>query len=552
MILSLNAKQRAALSALFVILVLVRIPGIDQFAVTDEAPWLMRSANFYNAVAQREFQYTYQGTPGVTTMWLGTFSFLIHAPEYRGMGWGFFDQYPDFYRLVYAEAPNLDLHQILVTARVLTAIFVVAMLIVALALMSQYMKFHLVILIGLWVGLSPMYLGYTRLAHLDGMQSTGMFLSLAAMWAFLNDKDTQGRWLMIVISAFGAAVAMLTRLPGILIIPMWIVAAWLARRLRWKDWKYYLLWFGAVSLLFIMAWPAAWKSPSLLVQQTLYPVVQRTNESVMVSTNFLMGKISWRYWLRYFDAYVWKVMPITITGLIVFGVSYVRRQGIFKDKNIRDFSVYILSAGLLYMVIMTFPSKWSTRYALISFMIFDVLVVLGIGNLLSLLLKKKNFIVVGVLSLLIVFSFAHASSTTYPYYINYYNPLCGGGKKANNTRFVGYGEGLDVAARYLANKENAGNLTVAAWYGYGPFSFFFPGKSFLIPTGVTWSNNFINMLQHSDYLVVYANQWHRNIPPELFTLLDNFQPEKSVWLNDIEYVRIYRVDDFRDMLNGSK
>ena len=485
-------------------------------------------------------------------MWLGTFSFLIHAPEYRGMGWGFFDQYPDFYRLVYAESPNLDLHRILVTARVLTSVFVIAMLIMALAFMSGYMKFYLVVIVGLWVGLSPMYLGYTRLAHLDGMQSTGMFLSLAAMWAFFDNEDTRGRWLMIMVSAFGAAVAMLTRLPGILVIPMWIIAAWLTGRLRWKDWRYYLLWFIMVSLFFIMAWPAAWKSPDLLIKQTLYPVMQRTNESVTVSTNFLMGKISWRYWLRYFDAYIWQIMPITVLGLIVFGAGYIRRQGIFQDKNIRDFSVYILSAGLLYVVIMTFPTKWAARYALISFMIFDVLVALGIGNLLNLLLKKKNFIVVGILSLLIVFSFAHAAITTYPYYLNYYNPLLGGAKRAGNTRFIGYGEGLDVAARYLANKENASNLTVAAWYGYGPFSFFFPGKTFLIPTGVTWSNNFINMLQHSDYLVVYTNQWYRKIPPELFALLDNFQPEKSVWLNGIEYVRIYRVDDFRDMLNGSK
>ena len=48
---------------LLVVLLALWLPrglALDRFATVDEPKWLMRSANFYQALAQHEFIYTFQ------------------------------------------------------------------------------------------------------------------------------------------------------------------------------------------------------------------------------------------------------------------------------------------------------------------------------------------------------------------------------------------------------------------------------------------------------------------------------------------------------------
>jgi hypothetical protein len=47
----------------------------------------------------------------------------------------------------------------------------------------------------------------------------------------------------------------------------------------------------------------------------------------------------------------------------------------------------------------------------------------------------------------------------------------------------------------------------------------------------------------TDYLVTYINQWKRRIPERLIDALESVPPEHTIWINEIEYVRIYKVDD---------
>ena len=57
---------------------------LDRYVTTDEVIWLMRSGNFYYALGQRDFAATYLTiSPGVVTMWVETFAFLMEFPQYR-------------------------------------------------------------------------------------------------------------------------------------------------------------------------------------------------------------------------------------------------------------------------------------------------------------------------------------------------------------------------------------------------------------------------------------------------------------------------------------
>ncbi len=56
---------------------------LDQFVTVDESKWLVRSANFYEAIANGHVQHTFQhGHPGVTIMWAGTLGYMLAFPDY--------------------------------------------------------------------------------------------------------------------------------------------------------------------------------------------------------------------------------------------------------------------------------------------------------------------------------------------------------------------------------------------------------------------------------------------------------------------------------------
>jgi len=128
---------------------------------------------------------------------------------------------------------------------------------------------------------------------------------------------------------------------------------------------------------------------------------------------------------------------------------------------------------------------------------------------------------------------------SYPYFLNYYNPLLGGGKKAPEVMMVGWGEGLDQAARYLNQKPGAENMKVISWSADGCFSYIFNGSAATIDYDMGLSD-----LRRADYVVLYLNQWQRQAPyPEFLAYFEGFSPELVVRIGDIEYAQIYNMDD---------
>ena len=128
---------------------------------------------------------------------------------------------------------------------------------------------------------------------------------------------------------------------------------------------------------------------------------------------------------------------------------------------------------------------------------------------------------------------------TFPYYLSYYNPLFGGPQAAQRSMMIGWGEGLNEAAFYLNDKAGSNNLHVFSWYDNGPFSYFFNGKAGNIPTQATMEADQIARVLEADYAVIYIHQWQRLIPQPLLGQLSLLSPEKSIYINGLEYIRIY-------------
>jgi hypothetical protein len=135
------------------------------------------------------------------------------------------------------------------------------------------------------------------------------------------------------------------------------------------------------------------------------------------------------------------------------------------------------------------------------------------------------------------------SLSTFPYYFTYYNPLMGGSRKVVDVLQVGWGEGLDQAARYLNKKSNARDLHVISWYSNGSFSYFFDGHTRFLgsDTGNEEGSKSWDRFITSDYAVIYLQQWQRNTPRKILAYLSAKTPEYSVWINGIEYARVFKV-----------
>jgi hypothetical protein len=105
---------------------------------------------------------------------------------------------------------------------------------------------------------------------------------------------------------------------------------------------------------------------------------------------------------------------------------------------------------------------------------------------------------------------------------------------------IGWGEGIDQAARYLNAKPGAADMQVMSWYPDGVFSYIFNGRTIGVES--EWELTEPVMLD-SDYVVTYIHQWQRHLPfPEMLKLLSRGTPEKVIYLDGIEYVRIYNLN----------
>ncbi|MBK9210955.1 MAG: hypothetical protein IPL71_22815, partial [Anaerolineales bacterium] len=148
----------------------------------------------------------------------------------------------------------------------------------------------------------------------------------------------------------------------------------------------------------------------------------------------------------------------------------------------------------------------------------------------------------------LVFAQGWSAVSYFPYYYTYRNPLLYAAGMYSQAPQFAYGEGLELAAHYLAELPDAKNSTVIAFYARGCFSYFYPGettrfKPYYVEAG--HEADLVNSIRSADYLVLYyATQGHLDKYEPLLATLSSVQPIHEIWLDDYQYVTIYQVDSF--------
>ncbi|MGL4649944.1 MAG: glycosyltransferase family 39 protein, partial [Caldilineaceae bacterium] len=488
----------------------------------DERKWLARSANFYEAVSEGNLAGTFQREhPGVTVMWAGTLGFLQLYPDYPAAAPGPFAWDTEHLEswLTDTGGPNpLDL----LAAGRWWIVFAVA-LATALSFLPLRRLFGVwpAVLAALWIAWDPFAVALSRQLHPDGLVSVLTFLALLTFlaWLYGGRGEERAGWGWLVASGATMGLAWLTKTPAIFLVPVaavLLVVEALRRDAAPAAWRRLLLafvvWGAVATLLFVALWPAMWLNPL----GTLTSMAGEMGEYVERHTNlnYFWGAPTQDPGLLFYPvAWFFRTTPAVLLGLIAAAWLGRKRMAPLHMSPARRAALALLIFALLFAAGMSLGAKKFDRYILPAFLALDVLAALGWAGFGAWLAQRwqgagQRMVVVGAGVAVAGFVLLHALFVPIhaPYYLTDFNPLAGGSRLAPFALWVGWGEGLDEAARWLNAQPNASEARTAAFYYDGPFSYFYDGAASNLGYGspLFWLG--------MDYAVTYINQQQRRIP----------------------------------------
>jgi 4-amino-4-deoxy-L-arabinose transferase-like glycosyltransferase len=536
-----------------------RLVGLDAFVSVDEPDWLKFGANFYHAVGTGDFASTvYDYHPGVTTMWVVTAAFLWTFRAYRAIAPEYFWKGPQFDAFLSANGhPALDL---IWRARLLEVLVVCILLLLVYACLKQLVGRKMAVVAVLLASVEPFFLGHSRLLNHEGLLSLFGILSVLTLliWTY---RSEQKRYL--VFSAIFAALAHLTKSSAIVLFPLAGLILFVKFAQEWKNqpaarlalfWKLarnYLIWLGLVVLVYVALWPGMWVNPG----EMLYKVYGNAFSYALQGGRLEVTQdleVS-RFGLEsggipdYLGGMLWRTTPVAWVGMLLAIWMLFSRK---TEARTRLTGVYLLALAALYVLLFGIAQgRDAAHYVMTSYVCLDLVAALGFVFALERLASLSKMLekpLVNYLILAVVIA-AHGAGglPQYPYYYTYSNPVMLALFPGQNPNY-GYAEVLEQAARYLAAKPDANKLTVTAWYGRS-FSYYFPGTTLVFKPMYSLGQDSLDNLHAVDYLVIYyAQQKKRDIPTGFIQILEPAVPEKVIWFNGIEYVRIYKVSELPD------
>jgi hypothetical protein len=452
-----------------------------------------------------------------------------------------------------------------------TAGRIVTTLVTGLLLLVMYKLSRL--LLGRWpallgvglLALDPQFLAHSRLIHNEA--PLALFMTLAGLscllWlrsippSFLDSSGGTVRrrsWFWLLLTGLFTGLALLTKSTAVLLGPMLVavVAGWMiiSHFPRFtpqaSPFTFHLIHTGLIGLIivafvasfvFFALWPAMWVQPAQALDLTF--------GKLLIDKEAGFGNFGF-FWLGHFVqdpgpafypvAFLLKTTPWLLIGLFL-NIWLIIARRISLNSQV---AILLWVFALTYLVIMTLASKKAVRYLLPAIPTLYLLAGLAfyqIGHWANRRMSREAWqkllprFSARAARLLPIFLFLPLSLFTlfyHPYYFTYYNPLVLGWLWAPQALLIGWGEGLDEAARYLKERPP---VRVSAWYPW-IFSIFYPGQTF----GTERESLIL-----ADHAVLYINQVQRDIPdPNIIHYFrTRRRAEYTVRLAGIDYAWIY-------------
>ena len=556
-------KKYVLVLILLAVTVIPRLPGLNSFVAVDEPAWLTRGANFYYALGQREFQNTiYEYHPSVITMWYVASAVFVYFPEYRGLGQGYFDvdkETFDPFLLAHGKQPITLLY----ISRLFQVIVISLFVLLVFYFLSRLIGEKKAFLVTALTSSAPFFLGHSRLLSHEAMVAIFVLASIFGMMAYL---EYEKKWYYLVISAASAALAQLTKSSAMAMFP--VIALMLAvsvfEKMKEHGFKSALMdhlkifgiWLAMLVLVYFIVWPGMWVAPGKMLYEVYGNAFSYALEGARLQVTQELEPSKFHIDTVGTTALTF-VMYILESGTIVtwLGVLLAVASLFLKGKNAptlieKKIFIYLFTATIMFILLFSVANGFNYRhYIMTSHVSVSAIAALGWAiwlGWLGMQWETGNRLRVGVggAVLLIILQLAEAAAF-YPYYYTYYNPILAA--ITGKAPVSNYGEGIEQAAAYLAQKPNAESLKVFAYRGRGPFSFFFPGKTIILnPLFVEepGMSAMFERLKQSDYVVITDTLGLRSARNALFVQnLNSISPEYSIYIKGVAPIRIYRVAD---------
>jgi 4-amino-4-deoxy-L-arabinose transferase-like glycosyltransferase len=401
-------------------------------------------------------------------------------------------------------------------------------------------------LAGLLVGMEPFYLAVSQLVHMDAVLSGCMVASVLAVlvcWARVGGRG----WL--VGSGILAGLAVLSKVPAVYLlafVPALGVVLALPRILgRSADRPSVLvaltadliIWSLAAIATFVAFWPAIWVLGPVEVLGRVAEFTRETGGQPHEQGTFFWGAQTTDPGpLFYPVAMAFRMAPVTMVGLLLLAVCWRRVPSL--DRRV---AFPLIAFGLGFLLMMTLGAKKLDRYALPIFPALGVLAAVGLSaayrwlhNVMAAASSATTASMLpwkGTAAALVFVLAIWPAAATYPYYLSFYNPLLGGGPAAQRTVMVGNGEGLDQVASWLNDRPGAADHWIIAH----SFDILQP---LIEASGEPLRDR---VPANADFVVLYRFQIQIGQSPRVLDeYLHRRTPEHVVWINGVEYARIYR------------
>ena len=557
---NLSERARDTMLAVFSGLVALapRLPGLDVFLTADEPKsWFGRSIMFLDALARADWAATFDSpAPGVTTMWAGSTGLLLAYARQ-----GFPGSLADFLAALPFDPLDPAILPLVRLPIVLTAVLTAVL---TYLWGKSFLGRPAAFLAALFIALDPFLLALSRILGHDALVAMFMWLSLLAFLravsyqrsAIHNSQFTiHNSQLFIVVSGAFGGLAFLSKYPS-LSLGAFIAVVMLILHLRadrpwskrWLAWVIDLaLWSLSAGVICIILWPVTWVDPLGTVQAVLGDAFRAAGSPHQKGSFFLGRPAPDPGATFYLLVALFKTTPALWLGwlLAIFGFisAWRSKKAVSGQRSAVSHSLALaltitIAFALFYGLLVTAGGKKQDRYILPSFPALIVLAAFGYTQLVARTGRNRWRQPLLALPIMAIIFQAASVLPHSPYYFTYYNPLMGGQGGAAKTMIVGWGEGMDLAARWLNTLPDAEAIDVVAWYST-TFEPYFNGNAIYKIDEEKISRTPKPGLA-ADYVVFYINQIQRELPTA--GALQFFQaeaPAHVVSLNGGDYAWVY-------------
>ena len=439
-------------------------------------------------------------------------------------------------------------------ARLIQVGNVTAMLLLAFYLLQKLLDRRLAAFAILLAGFDPFFLGQSRLLDHEALLACFVLVSVLALAVYLF----QGRrFVYLLVSAVAAGLAQLTKSSAVAVlapIGVLLLADLYQHRAAWKQalldaFKTFALWFLALALTYVLFWPGMWVAPAKMLGnvygnafsyafQGARVIAVEDAEPAATGLNTDLGGF-----LALTGDLFARLTPLTWLGLLLALPLLFQRTRELVPPSTGPLAALSGFTALVFVLMFALAKgRNSPHYMLTSYVMLNLLAGLGWYVAVRWLSARINlsWLPVTVLALVLVLQ-AGSGLMKYPYYFTYQNPLV---PRSDKPAFP-YGEGLELAARYLASQPDAKDATALVYYSRGCFSYFYPGpverfKPYFVDAG--HEADLQNALDGADYLVIYyAIQGHLDKYQPLLSSLADKPLVKEIWLDGYKYAVIYKL-----------